>query len=47
MKDTRQKMKCYTCSRQKEKAEGKGRNAMVEDKDRKQRQYHNINLYRM
>ena len=40
-------MKCYTCSRQKEKVEGKGRNAMVEDKDRKQRQYHNINLYRM
>ena len=38
-----------TCNRQKEKAktEGKGRNTMVEDKDRKQRQYQNIKLYRM
>ena len=38
-----------TCSKQNEKArtEGKGRNTMVEDKDRKQRQYQNIKLYRM
>ena len=41
--------KGHTCSRLKEKAktEGKGRNTMVEDKDRKQRQYQNIKLYRM